>query len=228
MIILSFCSLIDICLAYSCQQFEDTMFSIFRSLTRQNESVPTSSQPCRNRRLRLEPLEERQMLSVSVGEFNQIRELYPDLNLSANMADYNIILLVPTALKVPAEMLMKSVTLNETTHVDPTTKESVSKPATNPHMGKFEWKSPTTPAPRSVRRKRISSYQPTPWCWAACVLRPGSATGSTSPAPPTKPQTIPLGDRHSIPYYYVQVPEPATMSLLALGAVGLLRRYRRR
>jgi len=48
------------------------------------------------------------------------------------------ILLVPTALKVPAEMLMKSVTLNETTHVNPDTKESVAKPATNPHTGKFE------------------------------------------------------------------------------------------
>ena len=48
------------------------------------------------------------------------------------------ILLVPTALKVPAEMLMKSVTLNETTYVDPVSKESVSKPSANPHMGKFE------------------------------------------------------------------------------------------
>jgi hypothetical protein len=42
------------------------------------------------------------------------------------------ILLVPTALKVPAEMLMKSVQLNETTTANK------AKPSTNPHTGKFE------------------------------------------------------------------------------------------
>jgi len=42
------------------------------------------------------------------------------------------ILLVPTALKVPAEMLMKSVQLNETTTANK------AKPATNPHVGKFD------------------------------------------------------------------------------------------
>jgi hypothetical protein len=42
------------------------------------------------------------------------------------------ILLVPTALKVPAEMLMKSVLLNETTTANK------PKPNTNPHVGKFE------------------------------------------------------------------------------------------
>ena len=41
-------------------------------------------------------------------------------------------LLVPTALKVPAEMLMKSVMLNETTTANK------PKPATNPHVGKFD------------------------------------------------------------------------------------------
>ena len=42
------------------------------------------------------------------------------------------LLLVPTALKVPAEMLMKSMVLNETTTANK------AKPATNPHVGKFE------------------------------------------------------------------------------------------
>ncbi len=42
------------------------------------------------------------------------------------------LLLVPTALKVPAEMLMKSVQLNETTTANK------PKPNTNPHVGKFE------------------------------------------------------------------------------------------
>jgi hypothetical protein len=42
------------------------------------------------------------------------------------------ILLVPTALKVPAEMLMKSMQLNETTTANK------PKPSTNPHVGKFE------------------------------------------------------------------------------------------
>ncbi|QNN25127.1 hypothetical protein HED60_23560 [Planctomycetales bacterium ZRK34] len=41
-------------------------------------------------------------------------------------------LLVPTALKVPAEMLMKSVNLNETTTANK------GKPNTNPHVGKFD------------------------------------------------------------------------------------------
>jgi len=42
------------------------------------------------------------------------------------------LLLVPTALKVPAELLMKSLQLNETTTANK------AKPAANPHVGKFE------------------------------------------------------------------------------------------
>jgi len=48
------------------------------------------------------------------------------------------ILLVPTALKVPAEMLMKSILLNETTYVDTTNKKSNPSANANPHLGKFE------------------------------------------------------------------------------------------
>jgi hypothetical protein len=50
------------------------------------------------RSLHFEPLEERQLLAVSVAEFNQIRTLYPDLNLSANMGDYNVIEITATQL----------------------------------------------------------------------------------------------------------------------------------
>lgn len=42
------------------------------------------------------------------------------------------ILLVPTALKVPAQLMMSSVSLNETTTADK------AKPKDNPHVGKFE------------------------------------------------------------------------------------------
>jgi len=42
------------------------------------------------------------------------------------------LLLVPTALKVPAEMLMKAMVLNETTTANK------GKPNTNPHVGKFD------------------------------------------------------------------------------------------
>ena len=42
------------------------------------------------------------------------------------------LLLVPTALKVPAEMLMKSLQLNETTTANK------AKPSANPHVGKFD------------------------------------------------------------------------------------------
>jgi len=42
------------------------------------------------------------------------------------------ILLVPTALKVPAELLMKSLLLNETTTANK------GKPSANPHVGKFD------------------------------------------------------------------------------------------
>ncbi|MGL4943046.1 MAG: fibronectin type III domain-containing protein, partial [Thermoguttaceae bacterium] len=45
----------------------------------------------KHRSLQLESLETRELLSVSLGEFEQIRNLYADLNLSANFADYNVI-----------------------------------------------------------------------------------------------------------------------------------------
>ena len=40
--------------------------------------------------------------------------------------------------KFPAELLMKSVQLNETTYVDTSAKKSAPQPATNPHVGKYK------------------------------------------------------------------------------------------
>ena len=67
------------------------MFKLFRKNIVKKETAHCSCPALRKRRLSLEPLEERALLAVSVAEFNQIRELYPDLNLSANMGDYNVI-----------------------------------------------------------------------------------------------------------------------------------------
>jgi len=48
--------------------------------------------PIKSRRLRLEALEERQMLAVNPAVFHEVRAAYPDLNLEASMADqYNVI-----------------------------------------------------------------------------------------------------------------------------------------
>ena len=43
----------------------------------------------RHRRLQLEHLEERQMLSITQADFDIIRAQNPDLNLSANLSSYN-------------------------------------------------------------------------------------------------------------------------------------------
>ncbi|MCL2347128.1 MAG: hypothetical protein FWC50_02585, partial [Planctomycetaceae bacterium] len=42
------------------------------------------------RSLRLEPLEERQLLAVTTAEFGAVRSQYADLNLSANMAGSSV------------------------------------------------------------------------------------------------------------------------------------------
>ncbi|MGL6226408.1 MAG: fibronectin type III domain-containing protein [Thermoguttaceae bacterium] len=52
---------------------------------------PTITQRIRKRSLALEPLESRELLAVSVAEFNAIKTANPELNLSGNMSDYNII-----------------------------------------------------------------------------------------------------------------------------------------
>ncbi|MCL2347719.1 MAG: right-handed parallel beta-helix repeat-containing protein, partial [Planctomycetaceae bacterium] len=65
------------------------------------------SKAVRTRQLRFEPLEERQLLAVSATEFSQIRTQYPDLNLSANMADYNVIEI--TAAQLTATNLQNAI-----------------------------------------------------------------------------------------------------------------------
>ena len=61
----------------------------------------------RARRLQFEPLEERALLAVSVAEFNQIRAMYPDLNLAENMEKYNVIEI--TAAKLSTKSLQSAV-----------------------------------------------------------------------------------------------------------------------
>jgi hypothetical protein len=70
------------------------------------------------------------------------------------------ILLVPSSLKVAAEMLMKSLTLNETT------KENEPKPVVNPHAGKYEVVS--TPYLSSVA---FTGHSATAWYLFADPLR---------------------------------------------------------
>jgi len=54
------------------------------------KTLPTPYKSHKFRKLKMERLEERQMLSVCPAEFNQIRELYPDLNLG-EYENYNCI-----------------------------------------------------------------------------------------------------------------------------------------
>ena len=60
---------------------------------RENTSLISSKARSRasGRHLLFEPLEERQMLAITPADYDTIRAAYPDLNLSENMADYNVI-----------------------------------------------------------------------------------------------------------------------------------------
>ena len=62
------------------------------------------------------------------------------------------LLLVPTALKVPAEMLMSSMNLNETTTANK------PKPQSNPHVGKFQVVSSVY-----LNNAAFSGYSPKAW-----------------------------------------------------------------
>ncbi len=70
------------------------MTMIFQKLfggTSENNKQQQKINAPQARRLRIESLESRELLAVSAAEFDSIRTLYPDLNLSANMGSYNVI-----------------------------------------------------------------------------------------------------------------------------------------
>jgi hypothetical protein len=67
------------------------MSGIFRRFAGKKEAAITPCTSRKPRHLLFEPLEERALLAVTAAEFNQIRDLYPDLNLAASMSSYNVI-----------------------------------------------------------------------------------------------------------------------------------------
>ena len=68
------------------------MFSDFvNRLFGRSVPSPSKSRSLRGRRLRIESLENRELLAVSFAEFEAIRTQYADIGLSADMTDYNVI-----------------------------------------------------------------------------------------------------------------------------------------
>ena len=72
---------------------KEFFLSQFRYFWRDGLERPLSKphKPQHSRICRVEALENREMLSVSVAEFAALRDVYEHLDLSANIADYNII-----------------------------------------------------------------------------------------------------------------------------------------
>ena len=56
----------------------------------ENQSKKRTAPP-KGRKLQIESLESREMLSISPADYDSIRALYPDLNLAASMGSYNVI-----------------------------------------------------------------------------------------------------------------------------------------
>ncbi|GEM_PF-2062244 len=67
------------------------MRSFLQKLFGNNENSKPQKNAPRSRKLQIESLENREMLSISTAEFNEIRAMYPDLNLSTSMSSYNVI-----------------------------------------------------------------------------------------------------------------------------------------
>lgn len=55
------------------------------------KTMPPQTKRRRSRVCRMEELESRELLSVTLGDFDAIRSQYADLDLSASMSDYNVI-----------------------------------------------------------------------------------------------------------------------------------------
>ncbi|MGL6196236.1 MAG: choice-of-anchor Q domain-containing protein [Thermoguttaceae bacterium] len=67
----------------------------------------------RNRHLGMEPLENRELLAVTALEFSLLREAYPELEITANAADYNVIEI--TAAELSAINLRTAINIAEAT-----------------------------------------------------------------------------------------------------------------
>ncbi|MCL2305111.1 MAG: fibronectin type III domain-containing protein [Planctomycetaceae bacterium] len=83
------------------------MSPLFQKFFGNNRENSNRSNAPRSRKLQLEPLESREMLSISAVEFAAIRSANPGLNLSANMGDYNVIEI--TAAQLSAQALQAAV-----------------------------------------------------------------------------------------------------------------------
>lgn len=91
--------------------------SLFASFFGRREDENRSpSSPLGLRKLHIEPLESREMLSVSPMDDEAIRAAYPDLNLAANMSQYNVIEI--TASQLSAETLQTAINTAANTTAD--------------------------------------------------------------------------------------------------------------
>ena len=75
-----------------------TLSHFINRLCGNNNSSTSKAKRQRSRVLRFEELEGREMLSVTIAEFDAIREQYADLDLSTNMAHYNVIEIIANEL----------------------------------------------------------------------------------------------------------------------------------
>ena len=90
-----------------------SFFAFIFGRRKEGESQGNSIKTPRYKKLGIEPLESREMLSISTAEFDSIRAMYADLNLAADMADYNVIEITSSSLS--GENLRTAITAAEIT-----------------------------------------------------------------------------------------------------------------